>query len=145
MPRTDFYILADNTDLSRFVCNITSKAWKQGHSLHILVDSKEQANTLDDLLWTFQDISFVPHALESDPQSEIMPITIGWEDKPKGDDVLVNLTETVPASASTYQRIVEFVAGNDSMRQQARQRYKQYRESGFEMHSHDMANGQESA
>jgi DNA polymerase-3 subunit chi len=139
MARTDFYLLGDGTSRTRFACTLANKVWKQGHRLHILASSREEAAALDDLLWTFQDISFLPHAVADDADAGT-PVTVGWPDVTAGDgDVLINLTEEIPESAADFGRVAEIVGGEEDLRRRARSRYKQYRDRGFELHTHDMS------
>lgn len=137
MPRTDFYILAESSSPSRFACSIANKAWQQGNSVHIAALTREEAAKMDDLLWTFHDISFLPHALIDDAQAEQTSITIGWPGATCPDrEVLINLTGEIPDFSKEFDRIVEIVAPEE--KQGARERYKRYRDMGFELHSHDM-------
>lgn len=146
MARADFYILSQGTDPARFACGLANKAWQQGHTLHILASSREAATGLDELLWTFHDISFLPHALVGNRDSDRVPITIGWpEAAQRGGDVLINLSSQWPAQAAAFNRVAEIVGADSAARQQARERYRQYREKGFDLHSHNMSDGQADA
>jgi len=143
MQRADFYILDTGADPGRFACNLASKAWKQGHTLHILAPDRDAALGLDSLLWTFRDISFLPHAVLGDDETGAVPITIGWpETTLRQGDVLINLSTHSPEQAAGFARIAEIVPADDDLRRQARTRYRQYREQGFELHSHDLSNEQ---
>jgi len=139
MPRVDFYVLPDTSPAERFACTIANKAWQQGHTVYIATLSQEAAGIMDDLLWTFQDISFVPHALAQSAAPPAEPVVIGWNDRMPGDyQVLINLTADIPAGAENFARIVEIVAGNHERRDLARKRYRTYRERGYEMHDHTL-------
>lgn len=146
MPRADFYILDTDTDPERFACSLANKAWKQGHTLHILAPDRDAALGLDGLLWTFHDISFLPHAMLGNDEAGEVPITIGWPEEtlPQGD-VLINLTAQLPDQAGGFTRVAEIVAADEGLRRQARERYRQYRERGFELHSHDLGSEQNHA
>lgn len=94
---------------------------------------------MDDLLWTWQDISFLPHAL-ADKVDANEKVLIGWQEiTPPGLDVLINLTDTVPDWATGFNRIVEIVADEPSQRDSGRERYKYYRKLGVELFNHDIA------
>jgi DNA polymerase-3 subunit chi len=141
MARADFYIMGPGEDPRRFACSLANKAFKQGHRLHILATDRDQALTLDELLWTFHDISFLPHALLGE-EDEGVPVTIGWPGHAQaGGDVLINLTPEPPQQAGAFERVAEVVADDDDQRRRARERYRHYREQGFELHSHDLARG----
>ncbi len=94
---------------------------------------------LDDLLWTHKDTSFLPHSLIDAEDSDASTITIGWEGmSARHNEVLINLGTSIPEFAGRFDRVVEIVAADDTHRQQARERYKQYRQASFELHKHDL-------
>ena len=137
MARVDFYVLPDGEAIERFACTITAKAWRSGNRVHIHTGNAEEAGKIDDLLWTFRDISFVPHEQLSDDVDEETPVTIGYgHDYPAGTDVLVNLGAVIPDFSSQFERIVEIVGGSEEKKKLARQRYRDYRESDFDIHDH---------
>ena len=140
MTRVDFYILtADESSRDRFACALTGKALCQGRQVYIHTGSRESALLLDDLLWTFRDISFIPHALADDKAGGNGPVCIGWDgDSPVSGDVLINLGTDIPASAADFSRVMEIVVTDAASRQQSRDRYRRYRELGFELHSHEL-------
>jgi DNA polymerase-3 subunit chi len=139
MSRVDFYILPENSSRDRFACSIASKAWQSGNSVYIHTSSRENAIMLDDLLWVYQDISFVPHTLADPFAPPDAPVIIGWQEPaPANCDVLINLTANIPAIAAGFARIVEIVAGSEEERAVARNRYRGYRDSGHELHNHDI-------
>jgi len=63
MTEVDFYVLGEANDdaVLRTACRLTQKAWNQGLRIYVLASTDEQAARMDDLLWTFQQDSFVPH------------------------------------------------------------------------------------
>ncbi|MFT5131944.1 MAG: DNA polymerase-3 subunit chi [Gammaproteobacteria bacterium] len=139
MPRVDFYILPEAGVRERFTCDIATKIRQQELNLYIHADSREQAGVLDDLLWTYKDISFLPHRLNDTENSEFNTVTIGWEGvSTNSSTVLINLSVSVPEFVGDFERIVEIVASEDPYKQQARERYKQYKQAGFELHNHDL-------
>ena len=136
MARADFYILNGNIPPARFSCTIAGKAFARGNSVYIIAADREAAARLDDLLWTFHDISFLPHACV-DVAAPGSPIIIGWPgvEAPQAD-VLINLTAAVPDDSGHFDRVVEIVADETAPRELGRERYKIYRGRGYEMHSH---------
>ena len=142
MTRADFYILNKNTAASKFTCTITNKVYQEGHSIYIIVPNHETADKIDNLLWTYHDISFIPHAL-ADTYLNQIPVIIGWPGIVMADfDVLINLTDLVPESIATYSRIIEIILPDTPTRQLGRERYKQYRNLGFELFSHEISGDQ---
>ena len=67
-PRIDFYVLKSADDRARLVyaCRLVEKAWQQQMTICVTVDTPAAAEAFDSLLWTFDDHSFVPHAIAVD-------------------------------------------------------------------------------
>ncbi len=143
MQRVDFYILSDHSPVERFVCQLAGKVIQSGSKLFINTEDSTHAAKLDDLLWTFQDISFIPHQLLDSQNSADTPILIGANNSeipPSGFDVLLNLATELPMSHKHFQRILEIVGGDTDRIQAARNRYRAYRDSGFELYDHKIDN-----
>lgn len=139
MPRVDFYVLPDSTNPKRFACDMAARIRREDLTLHIHAASREEAVDLDGLLWTFRDISFLPHALADDAQAVAAPIQLGWPGvAPAAAEVLINLGEAVPEFAAQFQRVVEPVATGGEARAASRERYRRYREQGWELFSHQL-------
>ena len=139
MPRVDFYILGESHPPSRFACTLTARALQDRLRVHIHARSREDAANLDSLLWTFRDISFVPHALADDPAAGSAPVVLGWQGMIPGPGaLLINLTDELPGFAPHFERVLELVGNDDRQKQLARQRFRQYREQGWEIHSHEI-------
>ena len=124
MARVDFYILQDQSPPERFACAISGKVFRQGLKIHIHTGSRESAAALDDLMWTYRDISFIPHQLADSGTDGDTPITIGWPGTAVNHaSVLINLDEKIPDFAGDFARIIEIVAAYDPLRGQAREQY----------------------
>ena len=143
MTRADFYIVPEPAMPYRFVCQVADKVRNEGYDIYIHAASREEAATIDDLLWTFRDISFLPHApLDSEDAVENCPVIIGWEGEiPAQRRALINLSGAMPDNPDAYERIIEVVPSDPAGRQQARLRYRDYRTRGVEMHSHNIGPG----
>ena len=95
MARVDFYILPDRAANSRplLACRLAEKAYRLGHRVYIHVESAQQAQYLDDLLWSFRQGSFIPHGITPPQPGDDTPVLIGWQDAPAGaTEVLINLS-----------------------------------------------------
>ena len=136
MSRADFYIINGKTSAPRFSCSIASKAWASGNSVFIITRNEDEAGEIDDLLWTYHDISFVPHARINNSSSDV-PVLIGWNggDTPEAD-VIINLTDSIPDCVSSFERIIEIIPEDPALKTRGRERYRRYRELGFELFDH---------
>lgn len=142
MTQVDFYILDTDSDDARLrlACRIADKATQRDQHVFIHSSSDEEARKLDELLWTFDQGSFIPHrvvrgALEATPPE---PVLIGVAEPPGPGrwDVLVNLAAEVPEFFSRYERVAEVVDGDAVRREQSRERYRFYRDRGYKLDTH---------
>ena len=118
---------------------ITHKVWTTGQMLFINTDSREMAEQLDNLLWTYHDISFIPHDLLIDNKTKQSPVMIGWQKFfPQKNEVLLNLASEIPTEVERFARIIEIVSGDGSLRQLSRDKYRTYRDRGYELHNHSI-------
>lgn len=144
MTQIDFYILPNDSIDARLhlACRIADKALQQNQHVFINADSPAESARLDELLWTFSQGSFIPHRVidtnAAEPFAE--PVLIGCGVSPVGDDwqILINLSGTVPEFFSRYQRVAELVDGNERRRTEGRERFRFYRDRGYELNTHQM-------
>jgi len=142
MTRIDFYVLENSEPQAqdRLACRIADKAWSQQNQVYIHTNTAQQSEHLDQLLWVFQDGSFLPHCLYNTDHASETPVLIGHDHEPEQiTDVLINLADEVPPFYSRFQRVVELVAGDEATKQKARARYKYYRDRGYAIETHKLA------
>jgi DNA polymerase III subunit chi len=142
--RVDFYILQGAQSRELTACRLCEKAWQQGLSVFIQTESATHAQQLDELLWTFRDGSFLPHALAdaqavSAPEPGIPHVTIGWNSEPQQvQQVLINLAPGVPSFYTRFERIAEIVNQDAAIKSAGRERFTFYREHNCELHHHEI-------
>lgn len=142
--RIDFYLI-DNPPTDAFyttVCRIINKAYLQSHKIYVYCSDDAQTQTMDKLLWTFQDISFLPHQIQQQDVMTDIPIVLGDISQSipiSYCDILVNLTTMAPKEIARFQRVIEVISADTQHRAQARERYKNYREQGYSLHSHQLS------
>lgn len=136
--QVDFYILSTG-EIIPFTCRLLEKAYQEQHRVFVYTDSADSANTLNNALWTFRDISFVPHRLSSDAGMPIAPITIGHIATSIEDaDILLTTTTTLPNNYLNYQRIIFVVPNQDNLKQQARKEYTRFKNEGHPVQVHNL-------
>jgi DNA polymerase-3 subunit chi len=141
MIRIDFYVLqaGAHLDRERLVCLLANKAFQQGQPLYIHTAASEEAERLDDLLWTFRDISFLPHQLLHEGYTPDIPIFIGCGDAPpEAMKLMINLAHPAPPFIDQFERIIEVVGHEPERRQQARERYRHYQNRGCSINTHNI-------
>ncbi|OGT31927.1 MAG: hypothetical protein A3E87_06475 [Gammaproteobacteria bacterium RIFCSPHIGHO2_12_FULL_35_23] len=138
VERIDFYILSTPETIS-FTCRLLEKAYKEKHRIYVQTNSKAEALKLNDSLWTFKDISFVPHRLQDMTAAPIAPITIGVEEgDPNLANVLVSALPKLPKNYQAYQRIALVIANDEAQKAEARDLYKKLKASEITLQVHNL-------
>lgn len=136
-----FYVLADTDPGKRLAtaCRVVEKAFQARHNVFVLAASQAEAEQLDELLWTFRAESFVPHHLVGEGPTPPPPVRIGWGAiPPESSDLLVNLGPGMPPQPRRFRRIIEIVGGDEAMREAARLHWRQYKQQGYAVTSHNL-------
>lgn len=139
--RVDFYLLASdqNEARSKIACRLLEKAYAKGHRVFVYCNSKEEAELLDELLWTFKDDSFIPHNLQGEGPEPPPPVQIGYEKEPRGfNDILLNLSPSIPPFYTRFKRVMELVINVETEKEQSRLNYKKYRSDSCQLHTHQI-------
>lgn len=138
MTQIDFYTHVD--DKLNTACRLSTKAYQQGLRMVVLCPDMQLAQQFDRLLWTATSIGFIPHCRARDALAVNTPVIIDHEgSEPPHTDLLLNLRSEWPPLFSRFQRLIEIVSHNDDDRLAARERYKFYRDRGYEIRSHNLA------
>jgi DNA polymerase-3 subunit chi len=143
--RVDFYVLKSSTAKQRwtFACRLTEKAYLRDLKVVLLSESAADAEVLDELLWTFNERAFVPHELRREPSSvpaagsapvQLTPVL----DSIEGADLLVNLSDRLPAGLERFARIAEIMDGDADRRAKGRERFKAYRDMKIPVETHQL-------
>ena len=70
---------ANKESLLRSACLLLSKCFKEGLKTLVVTKTEQTAVALDNMLWTFSQQGFTPHALSSDNLIEMQPIVIAFD------------------------------------------------------------------
>lgn len=142
MPQIDFYLLTEETEQARnhYVCRLLDKAYHLKHRLYVHCADEKTAHLIDELLWTFQDESFIPHNLQGEGPEPAPPVQIGFREEPRGfNDILVNLSHDVPSYIQKFKRIIEVVHNEPTAKAQARDRFRYYKQQRMAIQTHDFS------
>jgi DNA polymerase III subunit chi len=141
--RVDFYVLKSASAKQRlsFACRLTEMAYLRDLKIVIVNDTLADAQALDELLWTFNERSFIPHKVcldegSMDPETAVH-LTVEPSPVPAAD-LLVNLALKVPAQLERYTRIAEIIDADDERRRVGRERFKTYRDLKFTLETHQI-------
>ena len=143
MTRIDFYVQnrANQIAHEHLICKITEKAWQNQHAIFLLCSNTEQVDRFDELLWTFSETSFIPHSpiCDGDGDGDGKVVILSSERKTlRNHEVLINLTTDVPEHAGKFIRVIESTGYNEAMREDARKKYKYYKDRGYPIFTHEI-------
>ncbi|MFD1006966.1 DNA polymerase III subunit chi [Oceanisphaera ostreae] len=134
MSQGCFYLLPETASpdaLVAWVCHITTDFYRQGLGVFIHASDQAQAEALDERLWQQPADGFVAHNLQGEGPRQGAQVIIGWQVPQSGRAVLINLAPQAPDFARRFKQLVDFVPSDDEGKQQARERFKAYRQAGF--------------
>lgn len=146
MTRIDFYILPDGAGPAEgavmATCKLCDKATSTGHRVYVHAPDAAQAEELDGALWSFRQGSFISHERHHGQRiEEPSPmVLIGTSEPPDSHHgILINLGLEVPVSFSRFERVLEIVEGDAARRAKSRERYKFYKDRGYELNTYEQA------
>jgi len=122
----------DIADPLGYCCRLLRKAYRRGAQV-VVCGEPEHLSRLDTLLWTFEQLEFIPHARlrageRPDPALRARtPIWLAdaaavWPPAP----VVVNLGERPVDEPTRFERIIEIVGDAEADRQAGRVRWRHY-------------------
>jgi DNA polymerase-3 subunit chi len=138
MTSIDFYTHVG--DPLAVAAKLVAKAWTQHGSVRVLTPDAATTDALDRLLWLQPATGFLPHCRLASPLASETPILIDHRPEHEGPAaVLINLTPTPPSFFSRFERLAEIVPADEAQAQAGRERYRFYRERGYELRAHNLA------
>jgi DNA polymerase III subunit chi len=118
--QAEFYVL-HTQDLWPKFTEIITKYYNSGVSMYINCEDSAQASFVDDLLWTYDPLSFIPH-----DRASLNVVVVG-----ANPSVLCNLALTMPENFQNFANIIEFV--EDIHKEKRRANYRVYKQQGYAM------------
>jgi DNA polymerase-3 subunit chi len=138
MTRIDFYTHVQDGQL--LACKLSAKALEQDLRVLVLTADEAMAKKVDLLLWSTPATGFLPHCRSRDELAPLTPVIVDHDPGELAhEQVLLNLSGTRPAFFSRFQRLIEIVSTDESDIAAARERFRFYRDRGYEIRSHDMS------
>ena len=110
------------------------------HGLHTVISLPDVASleALDKLLWHYTEAAFIPHCRNdaADAVNTHVVLSLGDEKFPH-HDMLISLHNEAVNFFSRFDRVIEII-GRDEV-DSGRERYKFYRDRGYELRHFDLA------
>lgn len=138
VPKVEFHTQVPDRLL--YACRLLRKAAASGAQVLVTADEETLAQ-VDQMLWTFSAIDFVPHCFADAPPNLLENTPVVLSASPPAQTqlgILLNLGPDLPAGFEQFARIIEIVSEDMTDRQQARKRWKRYANAGCALSSHDL-------
>ena len=160
MTTIQFYHLTA-TPLERALPKLLEKAYGGGFTTLLVADSEEYVEHLNQLLWTYDPGSFLPHGSVKDGNVEQQPILLVTAEflqtyppltppvhggrtlppRPRGGwggesyhNLLLVTNGAIPENPNDFERILDIFDGNDTQAvAKARTRWTDYKKNGCEL------------
>jgi DNA polymerase-3 subunit chi len=125
------------------VTDLCEKAVAKGRQLTVITKNDVRNVVLQKQLWQQSATSFLPSSVPDAAMSQFSPIVLDTTgENLLQDDVLINMQAETPPFFSRFRYLVELVGHEESDKAAARERFKFYRDRGYEIKRTDMALGQ---
>ena len=141
-----FYNLQDDNQVDKSICRIINFYYKKKLKILIIGEDKSQIDTLNDLLWTFEQISFLPHKIYDPEVTLDTPILLLTEKYLNNllifkeyDSIINNLDEPI-IQAENHFKVYEFVESSEEKKIISRKKYTIYKNNNFDL-NHKKYNG----
>ena len=133
MTEISFYVGKTDTLRGRLLlaCRLVEKARERNLHVHIHTDGFNTTKQMDELLWTWNETSFIPHTTQiTDDTQE--SVTIANDHEPiKNCDYLINLSNQRPDFFSRYEKMAEIIDQTETILTAGRERYSFYKNRGY--------------
>ena len=102
---------------------LLERALKEGHRAVVLAGSSERVEHLNQLLWTYEDASFLPHGSARDGNAARQPVFLTAEEgNPSHAGMLVLIDGVEAKELAGFQRVCDMFDGNDEASVEAARR-----------------------
>jgi DNA polymerase-3 subunit chi len=141
MTKVDFY--TGSPDKLRTACQLSHKAMQSGVRTVISVPDTATIDALDKLLWHYPATAFIPHCRSDANEAEQMPVVLNHiGDNLPHHELLINLHNECVQFFSRFERVIEIVSNDAEDSRLGRERFKFYRDRGYELSHIDLSKTQ---
>ncbi|MBS0586806.1 MAG: DNA polymerase III subunit chi [Proteobacteria bacterium] len=134
---TQIYFYSGSNDKLLTACRLCAKAVQQNLKVLIYAPDAAVLEQLDQLLWTFSPVSFIPHCdiREDNELVSATPVILSNRiPTDKQFDVLLNLHLQQPPDFDQFSRLIEIADTSVKGKQAARTRYRFYKDAHYPIH-----------
>lgn len=136
MTKVDFYHLQNQT-LENVLPKLLEKSYQLGKKILIRVGNEERVDFISNLLWTYDEQSFLPHGSKKDGHAETQPIWLTSGNDNPNNAVFLFLTDGAEADCEEikqFERVFNIFDGNSaSTVEKARNFWKELKQNSIDI------------
>ena len=131
MTRIDFH--SNIPDKIAYACRLVRKARAADCRIVLYADNRAQLSALDEALWTFSELDFLPHVMADEALAAHTPVVLADNDRLTlpHHQVLINLSSVTPSYFAEFERMFEIVSSEVADTSAGRDRYRFYQQRGY--------------
>ncbi|MEC7833160.1 MAG: DNA polymerase III subunit chi [Pseudomonadota bacterium] len=131
-----FYIIKEPEKLNQIICQVIKHFYKNKYKILVNTQDDQQIKDLDSLLWTFEQISFIPHSTDENIDMPAPVVICNKNSLSETFDsssfkVLFNLSHKIQKDWEDFEKIVEFVLPKENQKTISREHYLFYKNNNF--------------
>lgn len=133
MTRIEFVKL-ERPEKARHLCELAEEFYLKGERVLVMVQDDNQGVTLDQFMWSWKKAAFLPHAYDNGSQECYdEPVVISLrEENSNGAGILIAGRPCSIDFVRHFRLVIDFAdLYDESLREAARERFRQFREAGF--------------
>ena len=129
MAKVSFYLFEKSPERQvDSTCRLCRKILRQPERIWLYCADPALQQELDELLWSFDPVSFIPHGIEQ-PEAAVcisaqLPKQPGW--------IIFNFSPEALEPNAKFSHIIEIIENNEPAKQLGREKFKQYRRFGIQ-------------
>ena len=133
-----FYHLTQGS-LDKSVAKLLEKGFEAGHRSILVLDTQEELDHYNKILWTFSSLAFVPHGSDDDGDPAQQPLylttSLNTENpRPNQATILATVNANTSLDTSGFKRCLDIFNGHDDDAvTKARARWKSFKAAGHKL------------
>lgn len=129
MAKVSFYLFEKSNERQvESTCRLCRKILRKSQRIWLHCPTQELQQQLDDLLWSFDTESFIPHGIDQ-PHARVCISASLPEETGR---IVFNFNNQALEQYARFSHIIEIIENNEPAKQAGREKFKQYRRYGIE-------------
>jgi len=136
---TEVHFYTGVADPVRYACELIKRGVARGRRVVVHQPDRARLARLDQMLWSFEPLSFIPHVQAGDALAARTPVVLtasADDGAVPHHEVLVNLGGELPKFFSRFEFLMEIVGTDVAEADAGRRRWKFYKDRGYPLNHH---------